>query len=151
MKFFCPIALRDWFINLCDCFLRAGEQALDHHWPCGTSVFPPTRRFATSQGKCLREAMALLMSQDPLASPVLFVCLFVCLFVFSSQPHTYFIVGEETPVQKCWYWRPTRKLLPINQSEEGLNSNHDLIIRVFKSLIVAITFSSHKACKVHTL
>ena len=83
-KFFCPIALRDWFINLCDCFLRAGEQALDHYWPCGTCVFPPTRRFATSQGKCLREAMALLMSQDPLASPVLFVCLFVCFFITAS-------------------------------------------------------------------
>ena len=85
MKFFCPIALRDWFINLCDCFLRAGEQALDHYWPCGTCVFPPTRRFATSQGKCLREAMALLMSQTHLPRRFcLFVCLFVCFFITAS-------------------------------------------------------------------
>ena len=150
MKFFCPIALRDWFINLCDCFpssRRAGPRsslALRHvRFSAHKKICDePGEMFAGSYGTSNEPRPTCLAGS---------VCLFVCLFVFSSQPHTYFIVGEETPVQKCWYWRPTRKLLPINQSEEGLNSNHDLIIRVFKSLIVAITFSSHKACKVHTL
>ena len=116
MKFFCLIARRDWFINLCDCILRAGERALDHYWPCGTRVFPPTRRFATSQEKCLREGYGTSNEPRPtcLASSI---CLFVCFF--SSQPHAYFIMSEETPVEKCWYWRPTRKLLPINQPIRG--------------------------------
>ena len=83
MKFFCPIALRDWFINLCDWILRAGEQALDHYWPCGKCVFPPTRRFATSQGKCLREGYGTSNEPRPtcLASSI---CLFVFFFITAS-------------------------------------------------------------------
>ena len=66
---------------------------------------------ARARGNVCGKGMALLMS---LASSI---CLFV--FFFSSLPHTYFIMSEETPVQKCWYWRPTRKLLPINQPIRG--------------------------------
>ena len=110
MDLFCFIALRDWFINLCDRILRAaaGERALDHYWPCGTCVSPPTRRFVTSLGKCLQGGCGTYNEPRPLDSPVLFVYIFLTV---SYQ----FVVGEETPVQKCWYWRPTRMQLPINQ------------------------------------
>ena len=78
MDFFCIIALRDWFINLCDRILRAaaGEQALDHYWPCGRCVSPPTRRFVTSLGKCLQGGCGTNNEPRPLASPVLFCFVF---------------------------------------------------------------------------
>ena len=148
MKFFCRIALRDWFINLCDCILRAGERALDQYWPCGTCVFLPTRKFATSQGKCLREGYGTSNEPRPpcLASSI---CLFACFF------HHNLILYHERRNARAEVLILTAHSQAfanqsINQSEEGLNSNRDLIISVFKSLIVAITFSSHKACKVYT-
>ena len=149
MKFFCLIARRDWFINLCDCILRAGERALDQYWPCGTRVFPPTRRFATSQEKCLREGYGTSNEPRPtcLASSI---CLFVCFF-----HHSLILTlswAKKRPYRSADIDGPLASFCQsINQSEEGLNSNRDLIIRVFKSLIVAITFSSHKACNVYTL
>ena len=141
MDLFCFIALRDWFINLCDRILRAaaGERALDHYWPCGTCVSPPTRRFVTSLGKCLQGGCGTYNKPRPLASPVFFV------YIFSHG-----LILTLSWVKK----RPNRSadidgLLAcscqsINQSEKVLNSNRDLIIRVFKSLIVAFTFTSHK-------
>ena len=120
---------------------RAGEQALDHYWPCGTCIFPPTRRFATSQGKCLREGYGTSNEARPtcLASSI-------CLFVFF---HRSLILR---PYRSADIDGPLASFCQsINQSEEGLNSNRDLIIHVFKSLIVAITFSSHKPCNVYIL
>ena len=59
---------------------------------------------------CLKwEGAALKMSLDTLPRPFLF------FFFFFSQFKTYFVAGKETLAQKCWYWRPTRKLLEINQ------------------------------------
>ena len=112
MDFFCLIALRDWFVNLNDRILReaAGEQAIDHYWPCNTRVSPATRRFVTSLGKCLQGGCGTYNEPRPLASLV---------FFSPSRPHTYFVVSEETPVQKRWYWRHFRKCCQsINQSKE---------------------------------
>ena len=114
MHFFCLITPRDWFINLCDRILRAGEQALDHLWPCGKCVSLLTRKFVTSLGKCLLfEVGGCGTKNEPrsLALPVSFFF----FFFFFSRSKTYFVAGKETPAQKCWYWRPTRKLLAINQ------------------------------------
>ena len=88
MDFFCLIALRDWFVNLNDRILReaAGEQAIDHYWPCNTRVSPATRRFVTSLGKCLQGECGTYNEPRPLASLV---------FFFPSRPHTYFVVSEK--------------------------------------------------------
>ena len=74
MDFFCLIALRDWFVNLNDRILReaAGEQAIDHYWPCNTRVSPATRRFVTSLGKCLQGGCGTYNEPRPLASLVFF-------------------------------------------------------------------------------
>ena len=84
--------------------------------PAARAFFRPEEDLRRAWGNVCGKGMALIMSLDPLDLPVLFVCLF---FFFSSQLNTYFIVSKETPVQKCWYWRPTRKLLPINQPIRG--------------------------------
>ena len=82
--------------------------------------------------------MALIMSLDPLTHRF-------CLFIFFSPSHTNFVVVKKRPYRSA----DIDGLLAcscqsINQSEKVLNSNRDLIIRVFKSLIVAFTFTSHK-------
>ena len=151
MHFFCLITPRDWFINLCDRILRAGEQALDHLWPCGKCVSLLTRKFVTSLGKCLLfEVGGCGTKNEPrsLASPVSFFFFFsfshglkLTLSRVKKRPRRN--ADIDGPLASFWQ--------SINQSEEGLNSNLDLIIRVFKSLIVAFTFSSHKPCNVYIL
>ena len=141
MDFFCLIALRDWFINLCDRILRAaaGEQALDHYWPCGRCVSPPTRRFVTSLGKRLQGGWGTNNEPRPLASPVLFC------FVFSHGLILTLSWVNKRPYRSAdIHGLLASSCQSINQSEKVLNSNRDLIIRVFKSLIVPFTFSSHK-------
>lgn len=113
--------------------------------PAARAFLRPQEDLWRAWGNVCREGVALIMSLDPLTRRS-------CLFIFFSPSHTNFVVGEETPVQKCWYLRPTRMQLPINRpirSEKVLNSNRDLIIHVFKSLIVAFIFSSHKPFNVY--
>ena len=140
MDFFCLIALRDWFINLCDRIPRAaaGEQALDHYWPCGRCVSPPTS--VTSLRKRLQGGWGTNNEPRPLASQVLFC------FVFSHGLILTLSWVNKRPYRSADIDGPlASSCQSINQSEKVLNSNRDLIIRVFKSLIVAFTFSSHKS------
>ena len=110
-----------------------------------------TRKFVTSLGKCLLfEVGGCGTKNEPrsLASPVSF-------FFFFSFSHGLKLTLSRVKKRPCRsadidgplasFWQS------INQSEEGLNSNRDLIIHVFKSLIVAFTFSSHKPCNVYIL
>ena len=94
------------------------------------------------------EGAALKMSLDPLPRPFLFFFFFsfshglkLTLSRVKKRPRR--SADIDGPLASFWQ--------SINQSEEGLNSNLDLIIRVFKSLIVAFTFSSHKPCNVYIL
>ena len=53
MDFFRLIALRDWFVNLNDRILReaAGEQAIDHYWPCNTRVSSGHKKICDEPGE----------------------------------------------------------------------------------------------------
>ena len=104
---------------------------------------------ARARGNVCGKGMALLMSLDPLASPVLFVCLF---FFFHHSLILTLSWAKKRPCRSADIDGPLASFCQsINQSEEGLNSNRDLIVRVFQSLIMAITFSSHKPCNVYIL
>ena len=118
--------------------------------PAARAFFRPEEDLRRAWGNVCGKGMALIMSLDPLDLPVLFVCLFV--FFFHRSLILTLSWAKKRPCRSADIDGPLASFCQsINQSEEGLSSNRDLIIRVFKSLIVAITFSSHKACNVYTL
>ena len=93
----------------------------------------------TSLGKRLQGGWGTNNEPRPLASPVS-----SCFFFSHGLILTLSWVNKRPYRSADIHGLLASSCQSINQSEKVLNSNRDLIIRVFKSLIVPFTFSSHK-------